>query len=148
MPVIKWNAPDSSEIVLNTELNALADGSNKITSSAVSNDQAGELDMFGDFQLYLATQGSARSATAHVKLYLLPGIDGDFAYGGDSLDPAVEMLVGSFSFDAAVTARYAHLRGILLPPMDFYGLVINETGQVLAATLNVLTLQRYNVQSN
>lgn len=148
MAEFKWNAPDSVENVLTTELNALADGANKITGTAVSNDQAGELDMYGDFTLYLGTQGSARDANAFVALYILPRSDEtNYPYGGDSLDPAPNLWSANFLLDAAVTARYAVIRGVLLPPMDFHVLLINETGQELAATGNTLSLRRYNTQS-
>jgi len=141
----KWNAPDSVETILTTELNALADGANKITGTAVSNDQAAELDMYADFTLYLAAQGAARSAGAYVALYILPMSDGtNYPYGGDALDPAANLWTANFVFDAATTARYAVIRGVLLPPMDFHVLVMNETGQAFAATLNTLKMRRYN----
>jgi len=47
-----------------------------------------------------------------------------------------------------VTARYEVIRGVLLPPMDFHVLVMNETGQALAASGNTLTLRRYNMASS
>jgi len=148
MTTAKWATPDSAENVLTTELNALANSANKITGTAVSNDQAAELDMYADFTLYLAEQASARDAGGRVDLYILPQSDGtNYPYGGDALDPSPNHWVGSFVFDAAVTARYEVLRGILLPPADFHVLVINETGQALAATLNTLTMRRYNIES-
>ena len=144
---IKWETPASAETILSTELNSLADGANKITTTAVSNDASGELYLFADFQLYLAAQGSARSSGAHVKLFILPEIGGNFTYGGDSLDPAVGLLAGSFEFDAATAARYSHVRGIPLPPTDFDVLVMNETGQAFASSGNVLKMERYNLQA-
>lgn len=148
MAVTKWNTPDDAENVLTTELNSLGIGANKITTTAVSNDQAAELDLYGDFTCFLNTQGTARSAGARVDLYILPRSDGtNFPYGGDSLDPSPNHWVASFVFDATVTARYDVVRGVLLPPCDFHVLVMNETGQILAATGNTLTLRRYNMAS-
>ena len=147
MTVIKWGDVASIETILTTTLNALASGSNKITASVVSNDAVAELDVYADFELYLSTQGSARDLGAYVEMFLLPLVDGtNPPYGGDSLDPPGTMWVGNFIFDAAVTARYSHLRGILLPPFDFHVLVINETGQALAGTLNTLKMRRYNLE--
>lgn len=149
MATVKWASPDSVEDVLTTELNSLSDGANKITTTAISNDQAAELDMYADFILSLAAQGSARSSGARVDLYILPQSDGtNYPYGGDSLDPDPGLLAGSFAFDAATTARVAVLRGILLPPMDFHVLVVNETGQALAASGSTLQMRRYNVESS
>lgn len=148
MAVIKWGDVAAAESVLTTELNGLTTGSNKITSSAISNDQSTELDVYADFILYLAEQGTARSANAYVPLYILPQVNSQYPYGGDSLDPATNLLVGSFLFDAAVTARYAVIRNIVLPPGDFHVLVMNETGQNLAATGNTLYMRRYNMESS
>lgn len=147
MAEIKWNAPDAKEDVMTTELNSLADGDNAITGTAISNDAAGELDLYGNFKLYLATQGSARDSGAYVSMYILPEVDTDYAYGGASPDPAANLLAGNFLFDAATTARHAILRDVLLPPTDFHVVLINETGQALASTGNTLELERYNLQS-
>lgn len=146
MAVIKWGDVQAAEGVLTTELNALADGANKITTSALSNDAAAELDVYADFTLYVGVQ-TARDAGAYVSLYILPEVNSVFPYGGDSLDPAGNLCVGAFQLDAAVTARQAHIRGIILPPDDFHVLVINETGQAFAATLNTLYMRRYNMES-
>jgi hypothetical protein len=148
MATAKWETPAASANVLTTELNTLGIGANKITTTAVSNDQPSELYIYADFTLYLATQGTARSSGARVDLYILPRSDGtNYPYGGDSLDPSANHWVGSFLFDATTTARYEVIRGILLPPEDFHVLVMNETGQLLAASGNILSMRRYNMQS-
>jgi hypothetical protein len=148
MTVNKWNAPDSVENVLTTTLNALADGANKITVTAISNDQAAELDMYGDLILVLAAQASARNTGAYVPVYILPRSDGDsYPYGGDSLDPDPGLQVGSFKLDAATNAREAVIRTVLLPPEDFHVLIANKTGQAFGATGNTVRLRRYNTQS-
>lgn len=148
MAEFKWNSPDSPETILSTELNSLANGANKITTTAISNDQSTELDMFADFELYIAAQGVARDAGAYVALYILPTVDGtNFAYGGDSLDPDPNHHRGNFVFDAATTARYDVIEGIRLPPGDFHVLVMNETGQAFASSGNMLKMRRYNTQS-
>lgn len=147
MTELKWNTPDATATILTTELNSLVAGANK-TSAAISNDAAGELDLFADFELYLAEQSSARDAGAYVALYILIELDGsNYTYGGDALDPPESAWVGNFRFDAAVTARYSHLRGVQLPPTDFLVLVMNETGQNLAASGNTLKYARYNYQT-
>jgi len=119
-----------------------------ITGTAVSNDAAGELDLQALFQVFLSTQGSARSAGANMELYILPEIDGtNYAYGGTALDPPASALKATFVFDAAVTARYSDTVLVQLPPRNFHVLVKNNTGQALAATLNTVKMMRYNVQS-
>lgn len=148
MGTIKWESPTAGESVLSTALNALADAANKITATAISNDAAAELDLYGDFTLLLAAQASARDTGARVDLYILPRSDGtNCPYGGDALTPSSNQYVGSFLLDATVTARYEILRGIVLPPMDFHVLLKNATGQALAATGNSLAMRRYNLDA-
>ena len=148
MAVIKWGDYGSAESILTTELNALGDGANAITAVPISNDAVAELDVYSDWILYLSTQAAARDVGAFVSLYLLPKVNSQYPYGGLTLDPAGNLLVGAFQFDETVTARYAVVRGVVLPPSDFYALVTNETGQVLAATLNTLYMSRYNMESS
>lgn len=140
----KYAAKDSAATVLSTELNSLGDGSNKITGTALSNDAATtERDLFADFSLSLAAQASARSAGATVDLYIIPEVDGVFAYGGDTLDPSANHYRGAFRFDAATTARVDVIEGVRLPNSDYHVLLINETGQSFAASGNALKMEVY-----
>ena len=147
MATIKHEAKEAVETVMSTEMNALASAALCITATPISNDAAGELELYGDFRLYLAEQGVARSAGANVTMWILPEVDGTYPYGAAGLEPQGELIVQSFSFDAAVTARYAVIRDIPLPPSDFHVMVKNNTGQALAATLNVLVMERHSIQS-
>lgn len=140
----KYTAKDTAATVLSTELNSLGDGSNKITGAALSNDaDSTERDLFADFSLSLAAQASARSAGATVGLYILPEVDGVFAYGGDALNPSPNHYRGSFVFDASTSARVDILEGVRLPNSDYHVLLINETGQAFSASGNVLALEVY-----
>jgi len=146
MAVYQWNTPDATETIMTTELDGLADEGNAI-SSAISNDAATELDLFADFELYVATQAAARSAGAHVAMYILIELDGtNYTYGDATTDPPASAFVGSFPLDASANPRYVHLRGVRLPPTDFKVLLINKTGQALAASGNTLKMARYNIQ--
>ena len=149
MATITWSAPDAAESLMTTELNAVASSANAITGTAVSNDAAGELDLYATFELYLATQGGNRAAGARVDMYFLPEIDGsNYSFGGASLDPSPSSFAGTFQLDAGVTtARYTLLTMVPLPPHDFHIVLINETGQALAATGNTLKMSRYNMAS-
>lgn len=139
---INWSDYPSATTYLTTELNALADGANKL-GAAIDNTANG--DMYADFELYLATQGAARSSGAYVGLYILPSVDGtNYCYGADAVDPPASTLRGVFPLDAVTTARYVTLTHILLPAGLFKVLVINETGQAFAATLNTLKYALYN----
>ena len=146
MGTTKWEAPASTSTILTTELNSLGDGANKL-SGAISNDGASELYLYGDLELYIATT-STRASDARVEVYILIELDGsNYSYGGDSQDPAPSMHVGDFQFDAATAARYAHIRGVMLPPTDFKILLINEMGVAMASSGNTLKLAKYNLQT-
>lgn len=150
MAVIRWNTPDASESIMTGPMDGLADGANAITTTPVSNDAAGELDLYGDFQLYLTAQtAGVRETGAYVPLYILPEIDTNYAYGGASLDPDPGLQVGMFSPDSGATAaRYMHMRQIELPPTDFHVLLMNETNRAFGPAGSVLKLVRYNLQSS
>lgn len=148
MAIFKWAEPSAEVTLLSTEMNTLGNGSRAVMASAHVNSGADQRNMYGDFELSLATQGSARSSGAYVELYILPTLDGtNFAYGDASLDPSPSKWRANFQYDAATTARVAIIEGILLPNCDFKVLVKNQTGQAFAASGNTLTMKKYNTQS-
>jgi len=121
---------------LTTELNGLANDARKL---------GGQLDvaqnLYATFQLSIAAQGSARTSGARVLLYLIPSYDNGttYMYGSDSLDPSENHLAGSFKFDASTTARIDMIERIELGAGFYKPLLINRTGQALAASGNVLS---------
>jgi hypothetical protein len=140
----KYTGKAAATSPMTTELNSLGDASNKL-SSALSNDAATtERNLFADFSLSIATQGSNRDTGATVRLYVLPEVDGEYAYGGDSLDPSPAHYRGSFHFDAATAARVDIIEGVKIPNGDYKILLINNTGQAFAASGNVLKCEIYS----
>lgn len=146
--IVKWEAPATIATIMSTDLNAQANGAN-VLSAALSNDAATtERFLYATFELYLAEQGSARSAGAYVALWLLPEIDGtNFAYGEAGLNPQSGLWLCNFTFDAAVTARYALQHQIPIPPHNLKLLLQNNTGQAFAATGNTLKWVRYSLDT-
>ena len=144
---LKWVAPEALATALTTELNSLADSTTDTTGfSAVSAEIANETDLYQyiNLELVVATQGGARSAGAFVVVYINYSADGT-TYDDTSNKP-IAALLAVFQLDAATTARRLTKVNIPIPPLDFKLLVLNDTGQALAATLNTLKYRRHNEQ--
>lgn len=135
-----WSA--SIATALSTELNSLGNGSQSSASSAIDNTSA--LDLLIDMTLTVATQGSARSAGATVSVYLVPALDGtnyDDAVAGNA------ELVAVFPLDAATTARQQTRRDIPIPPGLYKLFAVNNTGQALAASGNLVEIRAHNIET-
>ena len=147
MTTLQYTSPLTEENLLTTTLNSLADAG-RVLSAAFSNDAAGERYLFGDFELDLAVQGTARSAGAYCALSIVYSIDGtNFTYGSASLVPPATTQVGVFLLDAAVTTRIVHLTGIPLRPFDFKVILENQTGQAFASSGTVLSVRRSKLEN-
>jgi hypothetical protein len=142
---LKYTADQTETTVLdNTALASLGSGSNKITTSAVSNSASGERWPKAKFKLNLGVT-SARTAGDHVDLYAIPILGTEYAYGGDSLDPDPAHLVGSFTFDAATNAR-DDVIVCDIPPNDFHVLVINNLSVAFGASNNTLGIAFFSFE--
>ena len=142
----KWIAPEALTTALTTELDALADSTSDTTGfSAVSAEIANETNLYQyiDLELVLGVQ-TARSAGAFVAVYINFSADGT-TYD-DTSNKAFGQVLTTFQLDAAVTARRLTKVNIPIPPLDFKLLVLNDTGQAFAATLNTLKYRRHNEQ--
>lgn len=143
----KWIAPEALTAYLGAELNSLADSTSDTTGfSAVGVEIANETDLYQylDLQLVLATQGLARASGAFVAVYINYAADGT-TYD-DTSNKAFSQVAAIFPLDAATTARTLTLGGVHILPLNFKLLVLNDTGQALAATGNTLKYRRHNEQ--
>jgi hypothetical protein len=127
---------------LTTELNTLGSGSTSSASAAIDNSSG--LDLFADLTLTVAAQGGARSASANVSVYLTQALDGtnyDDAHAGTA------ELVAVFSLDAATTARQSSRRDVPVPPGLFKLFAVNNTGQPLAASGNLVEYRMHSIET-
>lgn len=146
MATIKYEAPTANATLLSSELNSLANGANKLTA-AISNDAAGELYLYADFELSVPTS-SSRGSDARVDMYILIELDGsNYTTGDDSTDPAEDAWVGAFIFNSGTAGERHHVRNVVLPPTDFKVLLINNMGIALPSANNTLKWAKYNLQS-
>lgn len=142
---LKYTAENSIVTVLSSGLDALADGALAV-SSALSNDDAAEREIWAEFEVYVAEQASARSS-ATLELLILPTVDGtnypDAVYGATADNYSVK----TWNLDAAVTARYLTVTDIKLPPGDYKVAIVNDTGYALAATGSTVKMKTYSYEN-
>jgi hypothetical protein len=140
----KHSALEAVFTALSTELNSLANATACSASSAFDNDSSGQRWPAAMVEIYIATQGTARSAGASVSLYIIPTTDG--TNYGDGTDECLEnYAVGHYSLDDATTARYITGR-VHLPPTDFKVVLKNNTGQALAASGNTVKFAEFTAE--
>ncbi len=146
MATIKYGTPGAPANILTTELNSITNAAGAITSTALSNDAAGELHPFATFRLTLASPSAGRSAGAAVYLFLLPETSDVYSFGGASLMP-LQPPDAVFILDNTTNARDVVIFGVALPPTNFHVVVWNATGATFASSGNVLAWEVYDYQS-
>lgn len=138
---MSWNNNPSAVTLLSTELNGLTNDSRVITAAI---DNSIDLEQFADFELSIATQPSTRDPNAAIEIYIIPSIDGINYPEYATVDPSVNMKVGSFVFSENDDAEIDTILNILIPPGKFKILLKNITGQALAESGNVLKYRIYS----
>ena len=135
--------------VATTELNALADDTAAV-GAAYDNSVGWPL---GRFEIILPTQGGARDGSAQVTLLLVP--EGTAAAYGDvatlltAAHTKAYKVTGDavvLTLDAAATARTLVVDGVRVPHGNFKPGLLNESGQALAATGNIINMALYGMQ--
>jgi hypothetical protein len=147
MAVHKYGAVSAVQTMLTTELNSLANAATSNASSAFANSGSGNRYLQALFEL-VCTFASAPTAGKPVDLYILPTVDGtNYADGGGSTVPSAASYAGSFAVRNSASAQRLVLEGIVLPPGDFKLLLINNSGQAMAASGNTLKMVAYAMET-
>ena len=127
--------------VVSTELNALANDTAALVSTALSNDASDERNLLADFMIVIAEQAGARDGGA-ISLLNVPEVNstyGDVATVQTALIHIAHRDDGttcSFVLDSAVTARTITVSNVKIPNGNYKVGLLNESGQALAATGN------------
>lgn len=141
---INWESSPSLTSYLTTELNSLANAA-QVLGGEIDNSTG--LDTHMDVEVYVHTQGSARSAGAYLTVYLIPALDGtNYAYGDASTDPPANRLLCTLPLDAATTARRQAAQMLPVPPGKFKLVIENNTGQAFASTTNTAGYRLYSLE--
>ena len=140
----KWATPEATVTTLSGGLNSLANATFSGAGTAITN----ETDLFEymNLELFLAIQGSARSAGATVDVYIDRSWDAGSTYEDTGNTAFSGQYLYSFSLDASTTARTLIGTNIPIPPLHFKLNVYNNTGQAFNASTNVLSYRRHNEQ--
>ena len=141
-----WGEVSGLTTLMSTDLNSQSDGAN-VLSSAISNDAAGEGQLYIDLELFVDDQVSSRDSDARVELYFLYAVDSNFDHGDSMFDPRPESLAVVFSQDATTTERTRTAVNVPIAPLDFKILLMNETGQGFPASGNTLKYRLHSVES-
>lgn len=137
MATVTYTAPSSATSLLTTGLNSLANGSRAVSSTVADN-----RDLYGDFEL-VVTFGSAPSADAPVYLYFLEAPDGtNLEDGSTSVTPSAAPDV-IFTVRAVTSAQRVVRPRIPLPNGDYAVLLVNASGQAMAASGNTVKMWTY-----
>lgn len=151
--VAKYTALSNEKPLLGSTLNSLLNNgfskTTDVSNITISNDQVDERYIFGDFVIKIGTQGGNRNGDAIVALYLIPL----YTVGQEIINPVeglsqlnANYFVGHGSLDASSASRVAVIRGVRLPPSDYFPVVSNKTGQAFASSGNGLSVFSYGYE--
>ena len=141
-------APANATDLMTGNLDSLANGANNIGATAIDNST--NRYFYAIFELALAAVDLNASTNPAVELYLVPSYDGaTYADAGTDASttrhPPAQYLVAVMGLDpgAASVAHKAVSPHVILDPIKYTPVVVNETGQNFAASGNTLKVKTY-----
>lgn len=139
--VLKQNLYGTIVSLLTTELNALANGS-AATGSAAGSDAVTAAELYGDFELALASL--TPTGTPSCDLYLIRSADGT---NYEDATPPPNSFVGTFTTTTGAGVKRSVLRDIPLPPGLYKPILVNNTNVALAASGSTLKVRPHSLQN-
>jgi hypothetical protein len=140
----QWTTPDTIASALTTELNTLTNGSYSAASGAIDNETG--LFLYVDVELSLASLNP--TGTPSCSLFIVKSVDAgsNFEDGGGATAPANEALLCSFSLSTGASTKRRVVANLLIPPLQFKFVLLNNTGVSTAASGNTVRYRRHNEQ--
>lgn len=149
---IVFTSPGSlTAVTMPTAFQTLADDTASATATVVT---VTTRNTFRDFVVQIGAQGGARDASAQVSLLIIPDyttISADVATLKTAQNYIARDRAGravTWTLDAATTARDLTWSGIMIPAVNYYIGVLNETAQAFAGTNAVWATDPYTLQSS
>jgi len=143
-------APANEQTLMSADLNTI--GSGKSNIGAVAIDNTTNRLFYGVFEIVLAAVDLSASTNPAVYLYLVPSYDGtNYADDGTddstTLHPPQQYQVAAMGVDPGVgsMAHRAVSPHIMLDPVKYTPVVVNDTGAALASSGNTLKMKTYGV---
>jgi hypothetical protein len=137
MASIKPEVASPATTMLDTGLNSLASGSAAVSGTAFDNSPGTNGYLWADFELVIAAQGSNRSASPYLEVYIEPAPDGT----NHATDANLDAYTFSFNPSAsALAAQRLTVTGVPIPACKFHVRLKNVTGQALANSGNTVKI--------
>lgn len=134
----------------NTLASLAAAGGAAVTAAAIDNDN--DRDVYADFALQWKHTSAPSATTPYVELYIIRTVDGiNFEDFVASNTPASVVLpggayVGVFPVRPVATTQVAVIRGVILPPLDFYVAIRNAASTAFDTAAATMSLKMLSYQ--
>ena len=148
MSQTKYTEATTLASIVTSELDSLANDTAALISTELSNDASTERDLFANFAVTIATQGSARNSGASNKIHLLvvpeglsAGVYTDAIVAGVDSNYIARDVHGeqvTWTLDDATTDRELTWPNVRIPNCDYSVGLLNESSQALAAQGNII----------
>jgi len=149
MSQVKYTEATTLTSKVTTELNSLADDGAALISTELSNDASTERDLYANFAVTIAEQGSARDSGTDnlVSLLIVPeGLSGGvYTDAVAALNLAASYIAKdkdgndvTWTLDDAVTDRELTWAAVRVPNCDYKIGLLNRSSQALAASGNII----------